>query len=184
MRRYLSAKTYPDVPVLFSIADFTGVETAQLFEPTDVFPPVKKPNLSAEYVEVPRYDVEVAAGDGRFPQGEKKLKPLAFRRDELESWNLPIDQLAIVTARGDSMPGYVRDGGPVMMNMADTAIGSGAIYVARMRGELIIKRMQLVPGGIIRVISTSDEYPNFDIVPEREPDFVVLGRAVWSDRRL
>lgn len=137
-----------------------------------------------EFVTIPRYDVKAAAGHGATVDDEKLLPPLAFRADWLisEGWSIP--DLEIITATGDSMSGVVEGGRPVMIDRSQTSISGGAVYVARLDNELIIKRMQRVGSGSIQLISTNRDYPDVVINPEKEPGFAIIGRAVWSDRKL
>lgn len=141
-------------------------------------------NPDLDFVEIPRYDVEIAAGFGTLVDSERQLPPLKFRADWIraEGWNP--DNLILATAKGYSLPGLVDDGRPVLIDRSQTSISADGVYVARLDGHLIIKKMQREPGGVIHVISTNPEYRDFQVRPDDPAEFVVIGRAVWSDRRL
>lgn len=58
------------------------------------------------------------------------------------------------------------------------------MYIARLDDDLIIMIMQRGPDGTIYLRSTNLEYREMVVKTDQQDNFEVIGRAVWSDRRL
>jgi phage repressor protein C with HTH and peptisase S24 domain len=57
------------------------------------------------------------------------------------------------------------------------------IYVLRIDGQLIVKRVQRIPGSMLRVSSTNPAYEPFTINLDNVPtDFDIVGKVVWYGR--
>lgn len=87
--------------------------------------------------------------------------------------------LCIVTGFGDSMRPLYNPGDPLLVDRGVTEWAGDAIYFFRMEGEGFIKRLQLIPGQGILVISENKAYRDWTI--QRGSDFEILGRVlkVW-----
>lgn len=84
---------------------------------------------------------------------------------------------SIVTARGESMVPTIADGDELLVNQADRAIGAGGIFVARLDGALVVKRLSRSDAGV-RIISDNPAYP-----PLERADIDVIGRVVRLNRQ-
>ena len=72
-----------------------------------------------------------------------------------------------------------------MVGHSDNTAKRDGIYVLRMDGALLVKRLQRLPGGIIKVGSDNPLYDPFEIDLSKIGDTVsVIGRVVWTGRRL
>jgi phage repressor protein C with HTH and peptisase S24 domain len=72
----------------------------------------------------------------------------------------------------------------ILVNHADTSPASG-LYVLRVEGDLIVKRVQKLPGGKLKVLSANQAYEPFEIDPASPVgDFAVIGRVVWFGRQI
>lgn len=80
---------------------------------------------------------------------------------------------------GDSMEPSIQNGAPVVIDTSATAIRSGRVYAVLLDGEPLLKRLDRLPGGMIRVRSDSQmpQYAPFE-VPESA--LRVIGQAVWT----
>lgn len=136
-----------------------------------------------DYVFVPLYDVYAAAGHGQHVYGEDPVSALAFRRDWLESSvTRSVEKLSVIFVKGDSMEGVLNDGDTILVNHQHTTPRDG-LYVLRINENLLVKRLQVMPGGIVNVISANEAYPTFEINLNRlEEDFAVIGRVEWFGR--
>lgn len=129
-------------------------------------------------VRVPRLDARVSAGPGALVEadradGAEALDPALLRR-----LGLRLADASIVTARGDSMLPTIADGDELLVNQADRTIGAGGIFVARIDGALVVKRLSSGGAGV-RVISDNPAYP-----PMEDARIDVIGRVVRLTRRL
>lgn len=138
-----------------------------------------------EFVFVPRYNLQAAAGHGASSDGEKPLFSMAFRRYWIENYLRanPAD-LSVISVKGDSMEGVLNNRDVILLNLADTHASSG-LYVLRVDGDLVVKRVQRLPGAKLHVISANEAYKAFEIDLNNPPaDFAVIGRVVWFGRQI
>ncbi|MDO4642145.1 MAG: helix-turn-helix transcriptional regulator [Neisseria sp.] len=136
-----------------------------------------------EFVFIPRYDIEAAAGHGRFVENETPSFTMAFRRYWLENYiTRDVKQLSVISVKGDSMEGVLNDGDTILVNHNHTVPRDG-LYVLRINENLLVKRLQLMPGNIVRVISANEAYPAFEIhLQNISDDVAIIGRVEWFGR--
>lgn len=91
-------------------------------------------------------------------------------------------QLSVISVYGDSMEGVLNDKDIILINHADKEPREG-IYVLRIDGQLIVKRVQRLPGSLLRITSTNPAYEPFSINLNDVPsDFDIVGKVVWYGR--
>ncbi|MCG8996541.1 helix-turn-helix transcriptional regulator [Laribacter hongkongensis] len=159
-------------------------------EPTDEGPcpcvdTLGNPVNLQDFVFIPRYNLKASAGHGRDANGEKPIFSMAFRRYWIDNF-LRIDphDLSVISVKGDSMEGVLNDRDVILINHADNAPKDG-LYVLRIDGDLVVKRLQRKPGGKIGIISANEAYAPYDIDLNDLPnDFAIVGRVVWFGRQL
>lgn len=142
---------------------------------------------SGEYALVPLYDVRAAAGYGAELAGEQVMDALAFSRRWIhrELHASPAD-LYLIYVDGESMEPTLRAGDIILVDRRDgAAIPCDGIYVLRMDGALLVKRLQRLPGRRIRVVSDNPAYAPIELsLNSPGEDLAVIGRVVWSGHRL
>ena len=151
----------------------------QLLEPkAESFP---APRAQHDQVLVPIYDVSAAAGAGAFVEGEQVADHLLVRADwlrELVGYLPSSDRVAIIQVRGDSMEPTLSPGDLILVERRTFTREelTDGIYVVRLEGALLVKRLQFVPGGIA-LISDNERY-------ERQvvPDVEVIARVIYAWR--
>ncbi|WP_255524308.1 helix-turn-helix transcriptional regulator [Aquitalea sp. ASV15] len=139
----------------------------------------------SEFVFIPRYNLKAAAGHGAAVAGEKPIFSMSFRRYWIDNF-LRIDpkDLSVLSVKGDSMEGVLNDRDVILVNHADTSPTTG-LYVLRIEGDLLVKRVQKLPGGKLEIMSANEAYRPFEIDPSNPGgDFAVVGRVVWFGRQL
>lgn len=136
-----------------------------------------------EFVFVPRYDIRAAAGYGQFVGHEKPVFTMAFRRHWIENYvTRDTKNLSVISVKGDSMEGVLNDGDLILVNHGENTPRDG-LYVLRINENLLVKRLQIVPGGIINVISANEAYPAFEInLNDLTDDVEIIGRVEWFGR--
>ena len=78
----------------------------------------------------------------------------------------------------------LNDGDTILINHGDTTPRDG-LYVLRLNENLLVKRLQLMPGGIVNVISANEAYPSFEINLNRmTDDLAIIGRVEWFGRSI
>lgn len=137
-----------------------------------------------EFVLIPRYDVRAAAGHGTEIEREEIVARYAFRRDWLHRMGLQADQLALITAYGESMEPDIRDGAMILVDLRQKSIEREGIYVLNVDSWLMAKIVQRDVDGTLYIRSRHPAYRELVVPKERVSDVRVIGRAVWSDRIL
>ena len=149
------------------LADYLGVAETELGgEPSGTW-------------RVPRLDVAASAGPGAAVEGEVLLGLDVVPVELARSLRLKEGRASIIRVAGDSMaPGLV-DGDRLLVDETSrTPDATGGVYVVRLDGVLLVKRVRRVGG---QLVVTSDN-PDAGAVPAGVP--VVIGRAVWQMRGL
>lgn len=136
---------------------------------------------STDFIPIPRYDVQVSAGDGALAQDTAPTGFYGFKRDWMERRGLNPDKLAVVIVTGDSMEPYLRDGDLVLIDHAQDQIVDGRTFVVRFDDNLVVKKVQLIPGGTLLLISANKDYPAITLdLSLVDPAISIIGRVVAS----
>lgn len=138
-----------------------------------------------DFIEIPRYDAILAAGDGSFNDRSTILDTIPFTREFLRKklGRGDVDGLIMLEARGDSMEPTIGDGDLVMVDTHDKDI-SGSI-MAYVQGETAyIKRIQSFHGGVDIISDNQRVYPAHKIEGEDMNDLQLIGRVRWIGRLL
>ena len=132
-----------------------------------------------EYVFIPQVAGRISAGGGLEPDNTIELK-MAFRKDWVERKGNPND-MSIIRVLGDSMEPTLQSGDLVLINHSRNYIDpQGGIYALAIDGQIMLKRVQLVPSkGHARIISDNPQYET-EIVPLSQ--LVVNGKMIWFGR--
>lgn len=159
------------------LARYFGVEESLLGAPEAEAKPGLRP--------VPRLDVDAAAGAGAFDGDERAGGHIAFDPAWLRrvARGAP-DQLSIIRVAGDSMAPTLADGDDILVDRGDAAprLRDG-IYVLRIEGALVVKRLALNPAA--RTLSIRSDNPAYPGWPDCDPAAVdIVGRVVWAGRRI
>ena len=138
-----------------------------------------------EFVFIPHYGVQAAAGQGYLVEEETPRFSVAFRRYGIENYiTRDIQKLSVISVRGDSMAGVLNDGDTILINHSHTVPRDG-LYVLRINNNLLVKRLQLMPAGMINVISANEAYPTFEInLNNMTDDVAIIGRVEWFGRTI
>ncbi|WP_437616044.1 XRE family transcriptional regulator [Erwinia sp. V71] len=136
-----------------------------------------------EFVFVPRYNVSAAAGHGAWNDDESPMFTVSFRRYWVVN-HLKADpsKLSVISVSGDSMEGVLNDKDVILVNHADREPREG-IYVLRIDGQLLVKRVQRLPGSQLKITSNNPAYDPYTIsLTDIPDDFDIVGKVVWYGR--
>ena len=138
-----------------------------------------------EFVFIPHYGVQESAGQSYLVEDEAPRFSVAFRRYWIENYiTRDMKKLSVISVRGDSMAGVLNDGDTILINHSHTVPRDG-LYVLRINNNLLVKRLQLMPAGIINVISANEAYPTFEInLNNMTDDVAIIGRVEWFGRTI
>jgi hypothetical protein len=163
------------------LARYFGVDETALGAPETV--PGSGPGRGLR--PVPRLDVDASAGAGAFDGDERGGGHIAFDPAWLRrvARGAP-EQLSIIRVAGDSMAPTLADGDDILVDRGDGAARlRDGIYVLRIEGALVVKRLALNPAArTLSIRSDNSAYPGW---PDCDPAAVdVVGRVVWAGRRI
>lgn len=142
----------------------------------------------AGYVYIPLYDVKAGAGRSVVvDDGEHPVDALAFRDEWIrQTLRVAPNDLRLIYVEGDSMEPDLRSGDIILIDHTDRTARREGIYVIRMDGSLLVKQIQRLPGGIVKVTSRNAAFEPFTVPAaqlEENTEFAIVGRVVWACRR-
>lgn len=147
-------------------------------------------------------NVDAAAGGGTYVTDEDATGCMAFRREWIIREGLKAQALRIIRARGDSMEPTIQDGAPILVeafayeddygvvrylhsgNAPRDVVKRDGIYVVRLGDKLLVKRLQLDMLGGLYVMSDNSVYKTLHIPASQLDELAVIGRVVWTGRKL
>lgn len=101
----------------------------------------------------------------------------------LERLGLSVDDARVLYGSGDSMLPTIADGDPMIIELSDTGLTDGRIYVFKIGVQAYLKRLRRGPGHLI-MVSDNPEWPTREEpIPTSEP-FGLIGRVRWVGRML
>jgi hypothetical protein len=152
------------------LARYFGVPEARLGGP-----------VAAGMVEVPRLDVGASAGPGGLVESEARRAPGELAPALLRALRVRPAAASMIRVEGDSMAPTLESGDEILVDRDRRAIeGKNAIYVLRLDGTLMVKRLRMAVGGV-EVVSDNPAYP---VLLRRAGEIEVIGRVAWLSRAL
>jgi hypothetical protein len=134
------------------------------------------------FVFIPLIEAQLSTEDGDFVVSEAERIHLAFSQDWLLAKATSPDNLLLLIVRGASMEGTLKDGDTVLVDRGRKSIYAGGIYAVKVGGMIYTKKLELLVGGRVRVISDNrNEFTPYDV---DEADLDILGQVIWCGRAL
>lgn len=190
LETYLSGVAEPKALKLAAIARAVGASMDWMFAGVGD-PPARDLRTEqplAGFAAIPLYDVSARGGaNGAAVVDERIVNELAFREDWIRrELRTSPQNVRLIHVEGDSMEPDLRAGDIILVDHTDTAAKREGVYVIRMDNALLVKALQRLPGGIIKVTSRNVAYEPFNVNAvdvESSDDFSIIGRVVWACRR-
>lgn len=153
--------------------------------PAVIYDALGRPVDTSQFVYIPCYHRNGAAGqDGVQPNEQNKLV-FAFKRFWVEN-NLHADpkDLSVIAIRSNSMEGVLNSGDNILINHAKNQPGDG-LYVIRIGEALMVKQTQPLPGNKLLVTSANESYESFTLdLAQSADDIEIIGKVEWFGRQL
>lgn len=129
---------------------------------------------------VPILNISASAGHGSVVLSEKTSGFIGFSREWLHQQGLSPADLFSMPTMGESMEPTIKAGEYVLCSKAEHHLKPGdGIFVVRLEGDILVKRLQRLPGGILQVSSDNAAfYKPFNIDINDGTDFLILGKVV------
>ena len=92
------------------------------------------------------------------------------------------DRLAMAQVGGASMEPMLRPKDTVLVDLKDRDVKTEGVHMVRLDGALLVKKLQRLPGKVLRVSSYNPSYEPFDVSgkDDADRDFSVIGRVRWA----
>lgn len=135
-----------------------------------------------DFVVINQYSAAGSAGNGHMNDHVEVTGGLAFKRAWLQRRHLNPLNLHVIYVHGDSMETTIADGDVVLMDESQTEPLNNKIYVIRVDGELLIKRLirSLTGNWIVRSDNEDKRrHPDFELTPSSLSELMILGRVIW-----
>lgn len=131
-------------------------------------------------VAIPFFNVAASAGHGAAARREHPVDYLWFNETWLrQSYGVNPNDLKLLAAKGESMSPTISPNAVLMVDCGEDARQAGdGIFVVRLEGDILVKRLQRLPGSQIKVSSDNPAYEPFMVRLDDGIDFAVLGRVV------
>lgn len=149
----------------------------------DAAPPA--PAAPEGFVLVARYNVSGSMGAGQVIHSEQIVDHLAFRAEwvRTELGTSP-QHLVLISAVGDSMEPTLRAHDLLLIDRSVLSVKHDAIYAFAVDGELRVKRIQRLFDGSLVIKSDNPAYGSESLGPDKANSINLVGRVVWSGRRM
>lgn len=178
-----------------------GLTTGTLTSPPSQEPPTAAPDnvvhlpmrpaKDKNFILIPYLDVAASMGHGKAASEMhiEVIRDMTVHLDWLRTQGLSFsksDNLAIITGEGDSMSGTFADGDALLVDRGITEVKTDAIYVFTLDGDLYIKRLQRLTGGLLRMISDNSVYPPITIDESMIDRMHIQARVLlaWNAKKL
>jgi len=184
MTNYERGERFPDVNILLKILEvFPDTNPSWLL--TGEGSKKKSEPVQEGFVMFPRYELQVGAGPGRHIESEQIVDFVSFKEDWVQNFlRVPRKDLALLTVKGDSMNPTLNDGDMILVDLRASRIEDSAIYVLEFEDALLVKRIQRKLDGSVVIKSDNQAYEPEILPKERVESVRIVGRVVWSGRRM
>ena len=170
----------PRIDAAAAIAEACGVSLDWLVGEGTESDAVKAGDASV--VSLPRYDIHVSAGHGPMAGNHEIADFMTVSREWLARYVSANAHVVVIEARGDSMEPTVGDGDLLFVEMSidKNSVAAGGIFVINVGGLIMIRRLQVMLNGDLRVSSDNRVYePETIPAAERDEKVAVHGRVFW-----
>ncbi|MCY1503022.1 putative HTH-type transcriptional regulator [compost metagenome] len=145
--------------------------------------------LKPGFVDIPQLDIAASMGRGAMrPEYDEVIDHMAVSLDFLSQQVRfsRAENLALITAYGDSMAGTFSDGDVLLVDRGINEIKIDAVYVLALKDELYIKRIQRCGDGTFLMISDNEKYKPIEVTEKDLDRFQVLARVLmtWNAKKL
>ncbi|MFN7308327.1 MAG: helix-turn-helix transcriptional regulator [Acetobacteraceae bacterium] len=150
-----------------------GEETGEVTTITAATPP--------GHVLLPLLEARAAAGNNGGLRSDHLVDFIAFSESFLkQTLRRSPQNLALLTASGDSMDPTIRDGDLLLVDTSARRIEGSFIYVLAIGGGLLVKRIDLRRDGSVVLKSDNPKYAAEEVPAAETPTLEVLGQVIWQ----
>lgn len=135
----------------------------------------------AQITTIQSYNLPMSAGTGNLNFMEPTEESFAISSAWLEKTQLNPKYLCVFPVRGDSMERELSDGDLIIVDRSQNFVTDGGTYALRVDDEMLVKKIQRLPGRVMHLISNNPIYSPIEIRADQADDTVsIIGRVVTS----
>ena len=168
---WVNKRATPSLDTLQQLADWLGVSLQELLFGDEA-------SSSLDIVAIPEYDVKFSCGNGVVLFEDREPVRYVYY---LRSWfaDNEINPRRVARGRigGDSMEPLLFEDDSVLINFDETQVIDGKVYAFRIDDTLHIKRLALLPGVGLQVMSENPKYAPYILEFDKFEDRIhIFGR--------
>ena len=144
-----------------------------------------EPYLPDDFVRVPMFSFEPKGTNKDFTAKESSGSAFIFNKDWLaKSIKANPEDLDLIEIEGDGMAPTLNPGDMALISRHEGQPLTDSIYLMEMEGTLFFKRLQRIPGNMLRITCDNPVFQPFDIKADTiGKDVKIIGRLVWGCKR-
>ncbi|KVF23071.1 repressor protein [Burkholderia cepacia] len=128
-----------------------------------------------EFVYIPRYP----------RNGSPEQVTMAFRRYWVEKYlQAKPEELIVLRVDDDVMEGTFNRADNILVNMNPQGPVKDGLYALYINEAMVVRRIQVLPNNIIRVMPDNPRYPSFETSLEEGSGVEIAGVPVWYSRTI
>lgn len=181
IRQWLKGPSMPSLKKLVQVAQRCEVSLDWLVMGDESKTPGASVGELSE-VHVKRLSFRPSAGSGALAIDEEAGR-IPFPASVLKRVRVKPENARFMTAAGESMRPTIEDGDPLVVDIADTDIIDGRIYVFSIGDQALVKRLRRRGAKLFMRSDNRELFPDEEEVPTVEPVRIV-GRVRWVGRSL
>ncbi|MBK5958762.1 hypothetical protein CCR97_11150 [Rhodoplanes elegans] len=194
LNNYTSATVEPTALTLAKLAEVCRVSTDWLLSGVEA-PVGSGPSAAAEkqaisgasddvdrLIPIQRLAFRAAAGNGVLVVDED-AGWTSFPAGTLQRIHVKPENARLMIAAGDSMRPTLEDGDPLLVDISDTEIIDGRVYVFSIGDQALVKRLRRRGAKLVMRSDNREHFPDEEEVPMVEP-VRIIGRVRWVGRSL
>ena len=135
---------------------------------------------------IPEIDVRVSAGPGALHKGLEETKDIWYFPDPVirHEFRVRPDDLRMITIDGDSMYPLLSSGDRILLDTSQRIPVPPGIFVIWDGMGLVAKRVEHVPNSDPPKVIIKSVNPEYDTYERDAEEVHIIGRVVWTARRL
>ncbi|MFV0422218.1 XRE family transcriptional regulator [Oleidesulfovibrio sp.] len=168
----LSGKRLPALNKIQDICKGIGITLAEFFAQEEKTP--------VDFSIVPKVKARPRAGNGGLETDGDYEGLYSFHTAFLLRRGNP-SEMRLFTVAGDSMEPTFAEGDMILVDMSQRDVTTGKVYLVRISDELMVKRAENRPDGLL-LKSDNPDYEPIHVPKNETVDAAIHGRIVWSCR--
>ncbi|WP_232444323.1 helix-turn-helix transcriptional regulator [Burkholderia ubonensis] len=177
----VSGQKVPGLETLRRFRDETGKAIGWLLGEDLLYPTIITERSTSpldaadEFVYIPRYP--------RTDTDEQVT--MAFRRYWVEKYlQVHTDELIVLRVDDDVMEGTFNRADNILVNLNPQGPVKDGLYALYINEVMVVRRVQVLPNNVIRVMPDNPRYPSFDTSLEEGSGVELAGVPVWYSRQI